>query len=91
MLCTEEETDPEGRKMLSQVGRFTAVGLEIGIAMAVGVIGGHYLDETFDTAPDFFWFGFIIGLGAGVKAVVDVAKAARKEMNDNESSSTKKD
>ena len=48
--------------------------------MAIGVFGGRYLDEKFDTAPILFWVGFLIGLGAAIKAVVDVANAARANM-----------
>ncbi len=65
---------------MKQVGLFAAVGLEIGFAMAIGVFGGRYLDEEFSTKPLFFWLGFVIGLGAAVKALVDAAKSARANM-----------
>ena len=71
--------------------RYLGVGLEMGIAVFVGIWGGRYLDDKFDTAPFFFWFGMVIGLGAAAKAVFDAAKSAQKEMMDNGSSSTKED
>ena len=80
----EEETDREGRKMWKQAGHFAAVGMEIGLAMLIGVFGGGYLDRHLNTAPVFFWIGFAVGIGAGVKAVVDAMKLARNDMDVNE-------
>jgi ATP synthase protein I len=79
----EEDTDPDSRKMLKQSTRFLAVGLEMGIAMLVGVFGGEYLDDRFDTSPVFLILGFIVGFGAAGKAVIDVARYARRVMNDD--------
>jgi ATP synthase protein I len=67
--------------MWQQAGRFAAVGVEIGFAMAIGVFGGRYLDGKFDTEPLLFWIGFTVGLGAAVKALVDATKSAWANMN----------
>jgi ATP synthase protein I len=60
--------------------RYSAVGLEMGLAVAVGFFVGRWLDQKLGTAPwmMYLWIGF--GLGAAVKAVVDAAKRARKDM-----------
>lgn len=86
----EETTDPDGRKMFKQAGRHAAVGLEIGIAMAIGLIGGNYLDSKLDTKPIFFWIGFCLGIGAAVKALVDTVRAAKRELADNDEPPTKR-
>ncbi|MCP4198349.1 MAG: AtpZ/AtpI family protein [Proteobacteria bacterium] len=77
--------------MFKQGSRYLGVGLEMGIAVFVGIWGGRYLDEKFDTEPFFFWFGMVIGIGAAAKAIIDAAKSAQKEMMDNGSSPPKKD
>ena len=77
--------------MFRQGSRYLGVGLEMGIAVFVGIWGGRYLDEKFGTEPFFFWFGMVVGIGAAMKAIVDAAKSAQKEMMDNGSSSTKED
>ncbi len=77
----EEETDPESRKMFRQAGRFAAVGLEIGLAMAIGILGGSYLDDYFGTKPILFWSGFVFGIGAAAKAIIEVSRTARKQLD----------
>jgi ATP synthase protein I len=84
------ETDPEEKKMARVASRFVAVGLEMGLALLIGVFGGKYLDEQFGTKPWFFIFGFIIGLGAATKAVIDAARTAKRVI-DNGSSPTDED
>ena len=77
--------------MLKQAGQFAAVGLEMGIAVALGIFVGWYLDEKLNTTPVLFWIGFALGIGAAGKAIWDAAKRARKEMMNDRTSSSKKD
>ncbi len=77
--------------MLRQAGRFTAVGLEIGFSMAIGLLGGTWLDQKLDTGPVFFWIGFALGVGAAGKAIVDVARIARKKLDSDGQTPPKKD
>lgn len=62
----------------------------MGIAVGIGIIGGRYLDSRWETTPIFFWCGFLLGIGAAAKALVDIAVKAKREMSENESSSPKK-
>ena len=87
----EEKTDPDSKKMRRTAWGFSLVGIEMGVALVVGMLGGWYLDGKLDTKPIFFWVGFAMGLAAAAKAVYDVAKKARKAMGANESSSSDKD
>lgn len=58
--------------------RLFAVGLEMGVAVFIGVFGGRYLDRWLDTKPVFFWIGLSLGLGAAGKAVWDAGKRAKR-------------
>jgi ATP synthase protein I len=77
--------------MLKQSLGLVAVGIEMGISVGIGILGGQWLDERYGTEPVFFWVGVTIGFGAAVKAVVDAARKVRKELNDDEPESTEKD
>ena len=87
----EEETDPDNVKMFRQLGRLAALGTEMGIAIAIGVFGGIYLDKKFDCEPVFFWIGFFLGLGAAAKAIFDASKIAMKNLEDDGKSPPKED
>lgn len=71
--------------------QYTGVGLEMGLAVALGIIGGRYLDRYFGTGPILFWCGFFLGIGAAAKALVDIAVKAKKDMSDDGSPQPKKD
>lgn len=66
--------------MWRQATRFLAVGTEMGIAVAIGILGGHYLDDKLGTEPILFWVGFSFGLGAAGKALFDAARRTRKDI-----------
>lgn len=53
----------------------------MGLAVLIGIGGGYYLDACFETRPLFFWLGFILGMGAAVKAVADAVRFAKKDEN----------
>jgi ATP synthase protein I len=67
-------------KMWAIAGRYSALGLEMALSVAIGIFGGEWLDERFATKPYLGYAGLAIGLGAAIMAFVRVAKAARKEV-----------
>lgn len=71
--------------------QYAGVGLEMGLAVAIGIIGGRYLDKQFGTGPILFWCGFFLGIGAAIKALVDIAAKAKEDMSDDASPQSKKD
>jgi hypothetical protein len=90
ILQLEVRTDPESKQEWKKAGRLSAVGLEMGFAMAIGVVGGGYLDDRLGTAPVLFWIGFALGLGAAGKALYDGVRMASKTVGaDDENTSTK--
>ena len=86
----EARTDPEARREWKKVGRLSAVGLEMGFAIAIGVLGGGYLDDRFGTAPVLFWIGFAVGLGAAAKALYDGVRVASKTVVADDEENSKK-
>lgn len=65
---------------MKTVGRIGAVGIEVGLALLLGFVGGRWLDGQLDTAPWFKWLGLFFGLAAGVRSFYQVARRARKAM-----------
>ena len=66
--------DKDQKQMWQLAGRYGAVGIEMGVAVAVGLLGGRYLDDRLHTSP---WLTVLLGaagLGAAGKAVYDVVK-----------------
>jgi len=66
--------DDDQKRMWRLVGRYGSVGLEMGIAVAVGLFLGRYLDDKFDTKPWLTVFLGAAGVGAAGKAVYDAVK-----------------
>ena len=68
-------SDPKHIKYL----KFSSLGLEMGLAVAVGYFIGHWMDEQFDTAPWLLFLWVIAGVGAAFKAVLRSAREMAKE------------
>lgn len=74
---------PEIRKQLKDVGRLSAVGIEVVISTVLGLLAGSWLDGKLNTAPYLKIAGLILGTIAGFKSVYQTArKAARREKNE---------
>lgn len=54
------------------------------MAIAIGILGGDYLDSRLGTKPLFFWLGFALGVGAAIKALIDTAKKVKRELESDE-------
>ncbi|MBN2716227.1 MAG: AtpZ/AtpI family protein [Deltaproteobacteria bacterium] len=76
--------------MMKQSLNLMAVGIEMGVSVVIGIMGGNWADSYFGTEPVLFWVGFGIGLGAAAKAVIDAAQKVRKEMCADEPEDSKK-
>lgn len=45
----------------------SAVGLEFGLSIAIGALGGYFADKYFQSSPIGLIIGVILGTAAGVK------------------------
>lgn len=70
--------NPDKRRMWALAGRFSSVGIEMAAALAIGTLGGQWLDEKLDTAPYLLWAGIVVGIGAAVRAIQRAVKMARR-------------
>jgi len=65
------------QKMWRLAGRYSSLGIEMTVAVALGVFGGRWLDGQFGTEPFLFWFGLVVGIGAATRGVVRAVKMTR--------------
>jgi F0F1-type ATP synthase assembly protein I len=65
------------RRQLGRLARSSAVGLEMGISVVVGLLGGRWLDGKAGTAPWLMLAGLLVGVIAGFRGLMRVANEAR--------------
>ena len=75
----------KGFKLDSKWIQFSAMGLELGISVIVGLFVGDFLDKQFDTEPWLLLLFLIFGLIAGFRSVFRLLK----KLNSTKSSSSK--
>ncbi|GIW42449.1 MAG: hypothetical protein KatS3mg076_3026 [Candidatus Binatia bacterium] len=67
--------EPRREPLWVRGGRFAALGLEFGFAVAAGVVVGFYLDRWAGTAP---WLTLVFTLAAFAGAVYRLVWALRR-------------
>ncbi|MCD6388958.1 MAG: AtpZ/AtpI family protein [Desulfobulbaceae bacterium] len=76
--------EPKFKKVFSQVSRYSTVGLELGFSVAIGVLGGYYLDRWLNTSPWLTIFLLLCGVTAGFKRVYQALKELEKEQDEED-------
>lgn len=73
-------------------GSAASLGLELGLAIGVGAIGGHYL-ETHVThwAPWTSLLGLALGIGAATRAILRTVRDFRATLSDDDDDASKPD
>ncbi len=59
--------------------KFSAVGIEMGLSVVIGLLMGFYLDRYFKTQPWLTILFIIFGIAAAFKAVLRAVKEGRLE------------
>jgi F0F1-type ATP synthase assembly protein I len=59
--------------------RHASVGLEMGVAVAIGAFGGWWLDDRYGWTPWGLIIGTLVGVGAGIKALMRVVRDVQRE------------
>ena len=70
-------------RMLRAAGRVSAVGIEIVVALVIGYYAGHWLDVRWGTGPYLTVFFTLVGLGAGIKALVRTHQVLKQQLEDD--------
>jgi ATP synthase protein I len=68
------------RELFRELGKYSALGLELAIAVVIGLAVGHYLDKWLGTGPwmTVVWLG--IGFAAGVRSLYRAAVRSGKDL-----------
>lgn len=62
-------------------GIYSAVGIEMALAVGIGTWGGMAADDRFGFAPWGALAGFVVGVGAAALAVWRALQMGRRAMN----------
>ena len=62
------------KKLYTRVMRYSAVGLEMGFCVAIGVAIGYFLDRYFHTGPWLLLIFLILGVVAGFRGLFSLMK-----------------
>jgi ATP synthase protein I len=71
------------KKLYKQVMRYSAVGLEMGFCVAIGVLIGYYLDRYFHTAPWLTLIFLLLGVVAAFRSLFSLMKDIDKSERRN--------
>jgi F0F1-type ATP synthase assembly protein I len=72
-LVSQDEPEhevPPRLAAMKAMGGVGTIGLEVGLSVVVGLLGGQYLDGRFGTGPWLTVLGFGFGLAAAVRSVM---------------------
>ncbi len=78
-------TEKQDRKaFFRELGRYSALGLEMAISVVIGLAVGYYLDRWLGTSPwlTVVWLG--IGFAAGVRSLYRAAVRSEKDLERDE-------
>lgn len=78
-------TDQQDRKaFFRELGKYSALGLEMALSVVIGMGVGYYLDRWLGTAPWLMvvWIGF--GFASGVRSLYRAAVRSGKDLERDE-------
>ena len=75
---------PGTGKQLKTHGRLLSSGIELGLSVVVGLLGGRWIDGQLGTEPWLMLLGLILGLIAGLRSLIKYAKQASAQETDEE-------
>jgi len=59
--------------------RYSAVGIEMAVGVALPTLGGHWLEHRFGFAPFGLVAGLIIGFGAATRTVLRIVRQVKQD------------
>ncbi|MFZ0449841.1 MAG: AtpZ/AtpI family protein [Desulfatiglandaceae bacterium] len=70
--------DNDLKKTIKDVGYLSTVGMAMALSIAIGAVGGYYLDRWLGTQPWLFVAGLVIGIAAAFKNLYTLYTKAKK-------------
>jgi hypothetical protein len=61
------------------LGNYGTLGLEVALSVAVGLLGGQWLDKKLGTGGWLTWIGFAYGLAAAGRAIYRALRKSNRE------------
>ena len=62
------------KTVIGKIITYSSIGIQIGFAIAIGVIAGVYLDQWLSTGPWLTLLGLLIGLVSGFTRLYQIGK-----------------
>ena len=81
---TDREDRQDRKAFFRELGKYSALGLEMALSVVIGVGIGYYLDKWLGTSPwlMILWIGF--GFAAGVRSLYRAAVRSGKDLEKDE-------
>ncbi len=81
---TDRENRQDRKAFFRELGKYSALGLEMALSVVIGLGIGYYLDKWLGTAPwlMILWIGF--GFAAGVRSLYRAAVRSGKDLEKDE-------
>lgn len=70
-----------GKKQLKVFAQLGSIGIELALSTVLGILGGRWLDQKFDTEPFLTVLGLLIGITAGFRSLIRIARKVRREQD----------
>ncbi|HEX7171110.1 MAG TPA: AtpZ/AtpI family protein [Candidatus Limnocylindria bacterium] len=81
-MSTRQPNDPEKRPTRTPPpqnwGMVLDLGMRLGLSVVIGVVAGVLLDNWANTSPLFTLIGVVVGVGAAMYSIWDVARDGMK-------------
>jgi ATP synthase protein I len=77
----EDRRSKDNDRGLMPIWRLSSIGIEMGVAVFVGWLMGHYLDKWLHTDPWLMIVFILLGVAAGFKGMVSAAREATADAN----------
>jgi len=71
--------EDEQKKLYKKLARYSAIGLEMGFSVAIGVAIGYFLDRYLNTGPWLTLIFLILGIAAGFRSLFSLVKSLDTE------------